>query len=71
MTDATIRELSRHVGETVRLRGWVENKRSSGKIAFLQIRDGSGVVQAVVSRAEVDDASWEAVAAASQEPVSG
>ncbi len=67
MTDATIRELSRHVGETVRLRGWVENKRSSGKIAFLQIRDGSGVVQAVVSRAEVDDASWEAVAAASQE----
>ena len=41
-----IAKLSEHVGETVELRGWLYNKRSSGKIAFLEVRDGSGRVQA-------------------------
>jgi len=46
-----IKELPSRIGEEVVLRGWLMNARSSGKIAFLQIRDGSGVVQAVASRA--------------------
>ena len=48
MTHTLIKNLSRHVGEEVEIRGWLFNKRSSGKIAFLIVRDGSGVVQGVL-----------------------
>ena len=54
-----IRELSAYVGEEVEIRGWLLGKRSSGKIAFLQVRDGGGIVQAIASKSEVDEASWE------------
>lgn len=43
----TIRQLKNHIGETVELRGWVYNLRSSGKLRFLLMRDGSGIVQVV------------------------
>ncbi len=56
-----------HRDEEVRLRGWLENKRSSGKIAFLQVRDGSGTVQCVASKKELPEAAWAAVEAAGQE----
>ncbi len=56
-----VEELTDHVGRDVRLRGWVRHFRSSGRIAFLEVRDGSGVVQAVFPRDQVDDASWEAL----------
>ena len=42
-----IEDLKRHEGETVRLSGWVDNLRSSGKIAFVILRDGTGEVQVV------------------------
>ena len=61
--------LASHAGEVVGVRGWVDKKRSSGKIAFLQVRDGSGVVQVVASRSDVGEASWEEVQRASQESV--
>lgn len=48
MTPTLIKNLSRHVGEEVEIRGWLFNKRSSGKIAFLIVRDGSGLVQGVL-----------------------
>ncbi|MFQ5888469.1 MAG: asparagine--tRNA ligase [Gemmatimonadota bacterium] len=57
-----IRELPRQVGETVTVRGWVRQFRSSGKILFVILRDGTGEVQVVVARNEVDGASWEAAA---------
>ena len=63
----SVRHLKEHGGETVTIRGWLANKRRSGKIAFLQIRDGSGYVQTVVSRADVSEEAWEAVLAATQE----
>jgi asparaginyl-tRNA synthetase len=44
-----------HIGETVEVRGWLYHRRSSGKIHFLLVRDGSGVVQAVISRADVTE----------------
>jgi asparaginyl-tRNA synthetase len=53
MTETRIDELSRHVGETVTLRGWLYNKRSSGKLHFLEVRDGTGIVQAVVFKGNV------------------
>jgi asparaginyl-tRNA synthetase len=53
-----IGELRSHVGTTVTVRGWVVTTRSSGKIAFVVLRDGSGVVQGVLSRKEVTDEVW-------------
>jgi asparaginyl-tRNA synthetase len=53
MSAVRIDELSRHVGETVTLRGWLYNKRSSGKLHFLEVRDGSGIVQSVVFKGNV------------------
>ena len=55
----TIDRLPDHEGEEVRLLGWVRNVRSSGKIVFVILRDGTGDVQAVVARDAVDEASWE------------
>lgn len=55
------------VGQTVTIKGWAYNVRSSGSIAFLQIRDGSGFTQAVVSKQNVDEASWQAASMATIE----
>lgn len=58
MTDtetARIADIAGHDGREVTLRGWLHNRRSSGRIHFLTLRDGSGFVQAVVSRAAVGD----------------
>jgi len=49
MQTITIDQALQHVGEEVTLRGWLYNKRSSGKILFLQIRDGTGMVQGVIT----------------------
>jgi asparaginyl-tRNA synthetase len=57
----SIRSLGSHIGERVRLLGWVRNHRSSGKIAFLIVRDGTAEVQVVVARHEVDNDTWQAV----------
>ena len=48
-----IESLASHEGERVTIRGWVAACRSSGKVRFLQVRDGTGTVQSVVSRADV------------------
>ncbi len=50
-----IEDLSKHVGESVTLQGWLYNKRSSGKIKFLLLRDGTGVCQGVVVKANVNE----------------
>ena len=55
---ATIASLSQHEGRTVTLRGWLYNKRVKGKIAFLMIRDGSGVAQCVAVKNEIGDAKF-------------
>lgn len=67
MAAVQISELRGHVGETVTLRGWVVTTRSSGKIAFLVLRDGTGTVQGVLSRKEVADTTWEAFGILTQE----
>ncbi len=55
-----ISDFRHHVGEEVEVRGWLHNKRSSGKLQFLIVRDGSAFAQAVVSKANVPPATWEA-----------
>ncbi len=62
-----IEDLGKHVGETVTIRGWVYNSRHSGKLSFLLVRDGTGTVQGVVSKKDVDPATWESCEAATQE----
>ena len=51
----SISSLGKHVGETVTLRGWLYNRRSSKKVIFLEVRDGTGIVQAIVGLADVGD----------------
>jgi asparaginyl-tRNA synthetase len=55
---AYVEDLKKHVGKEVTLRGWLYNKRVKGKIAFLMIRDGSGVVQCVAVKSEIGDAAF-------------
>lgn len=62
-----IRDLPRHVGKAVVLKGWAYNMRSSGAIAFLQMRDGTGRVQATVVKGETDPASWQTASEATIE----
>jgi asparaginyl-tRNA synthetase len=49
-----IEDIAQHAGETVEIRGWVYNKRSSGKVRFLLVRDGTGIIQATIFSAEKD-----------------
>jgi asparaginyl-tRNA synthetase len=63
----SISELSRHAGETVTLKGWLYQRRAGGKIRFLVLRDGSGYLQGVVSKAEVPEEVWNEADRATQE----
>ena len=58
-TTPRIAELSAHVGQTVTIRGWVTHVRSSGKVAFAVIRDGTGIMQGVFVRTQVPPEVWE------------
>jgi asparaginyl-tRNA synthetase len=62
-----IQELPGHVGEVVTVNGWLYNKRTSGKLQFPIVRDGSGFVQCVVSKKEVAEESWNDADRATQE----
>ncbi|MDE3153902.1 MAG: asparagine--tRNA ligase [Acidobacteriota bacterium] len=55
MTDAYIQDIDRYEGQPVTIRGWLHNRRSSGKIHFLIVRDGTGFLQAVMSKKAVGD----------------
>jgi asparaginyl-tRNA synthetase len=67
MKTVKIEDFRNHVGEDVLVRGWLHNRRSSGKLQFLIVRDGSGFAQAVVSKAAVPPEAWESVEKAGQE----
>ncbi|NQV89688.1 MAG: asparagine--tRNA ligase [Parcubacteria group bacterium] len=61
MNSTTVSSISTHVGQEVELKGWCYNFRSSGKIFFLQFRDGSGRVQVVYSKGDLSEEQWEAL----------
>jgi asparaginyl-tRNA synthetase len=61
--DSEVRALHRHDGETVTVRGWVQATRAHGKVAFVVVRDGSGVVQCVIVKSQVEPGLWERVGA--------
>ncbi|MEK4029004.1 asparagine--tRNA ligase [Pseudobacillus sp. FSL P4-0506] len=63
----TIAEVSQFVGQEVTIGAWLANKRSSGKIAFLQLRDGTGFIQGVAVKSEVGEELFKAAKALPQE----
>jgi asparaginyl-tRNA synthetase len=67
MAAVDLSALREHVGQTVTVRGWVMTTRSSGKIAFVVIRDGSGSMQGVLSKKEVPESTWSAFGSLTQE----
>src|SRR5438128_10599408 len=67
MTQIYIEDIAAHEGQPVHLRGWLHNRRSSGKIHFLTLRDGTGFIQAVMSKAAVGDDTFKAADHLSQE----
>ena len=67
MQQVYINKLSEHVGAEVTLSGWLYNMRSSGKLLFPQLRDGTGVVQCVVLKKSIAPEIWEALKGLGQE----
>jgi len=62
-----IREAPAHVGESIEIRGWVTHRRSRGKVQFLVLRDGSGLIQCVAGVKDLSPEQWEASGALTQE----
>src|SRR4051812_42802217 len=62
-----IEDIGKHEGEEVTIKGWLHNRRSSGKIHFLILRDGTGFIQAVMSKAAVGEELFRAADHLSQE----
>jgi len=62
-----IENVGAHEGEEITLRGWLYNKRSSGKLHFLQVRDGTGIIQCVVFKKEVAPETFELAGQLGQE----
>ena len=67
MDTVYINDVSKYDGKEVRIRGWLYNKRSSGKLWFLLVRDGTGLIQCVASKADVDDKTFSACEELTQE----
>ena len=57
--DVLIQDVARYQGKTITIKGWIYNVRSSGKITFLQLRDGSGFIQGIVHQPDVSNKVWE------------
>ncbi|MBD3349768.1 MAG: asparagine--tRNA ligase [Candidatus Eisenbacteria bacterium] len=62
-----IEDAARHVDREITIEGWLTNMRSSGKIIFLQVRDGTGFMQCVASKGDVGDETFEAAEKLTQE----
>src|SRR3989339_353520 len=62
-----IKNISEKVGQEVELKGWVYNRRSSGSLVFLEVRDGTGFIQAVVVKDSVSSEVWENAEKTTQE----
>ncbi|MFS0635599.1 asparagine--tRNA ligase [Mesobacillus foraminis] len=67
MNKTTISEVYKYVDQEVKIGAWLANKRSSGKIAFLQLRDGTGFIQGVVVKSEVEEEVFQLAKSITQE----
>ena len=62
-----IEDIADHVGETVTIKGWLYAKTGKGKLQFLQVRDGTGIIQCVVFKKEVTPEVFEDARSLTQE----
>jgi len=67
MAHVYVEDLKHHVGQEVQLKGWLYNMAGKGKLYFLQVRDGTGIVQAVVSKADVSEETFAKIGTLKQE----
>ncbi|PNE19993.1 asparagine--tRNA ligase [Mesotoga sp. Brook.08.YT.4.2.5.1] len=67
MRVAEISSLSKHINEHVQIRGWLRRRRSSGKIQFLFLRDGSGFIQGIVEKSSVPESVFQVAASLKME----
>jgi asparaginyl-tRNA synthetase len=67
MAHVYVEDLKNHVGQEVQLKGWLYNMAGKGKLYFLQVRDGTGIVQAVVSKADVSEETFAKIGTLKQE----
>ncbi|MDQ7021587.1 MAG: OB-fold nucleic acid binding domain-containing protein [Candidatus Dojkabacteria bacterium] len=63
----SIKDLSKHVDSKIEIEGWVYNRRGSGKISFVQFRDGSGFTQVIFEEDKVESDIWEVIGTLSPE----
>jgi asparaginyl-tRNA synthetase len=66
-TRTTVAEVGKHVGELVSIPGWLYNLRKSGKIAFPQLRDGTGIMQCVAVKSELPEELFDKIKNLTQE----
>ncbi len=71
MSMVEVKDLAKHEGAEVTVAGWVEQLRVHGKVAFVVVRDGTGLVQGVVVKKEVGESMWETVSGLTQEATVG
>jgi asparaginyl-tRNA synthetase len=62
-----LRDIAQHVGQEITIKGWLYNRRDSGRLQFLLVRDGTGMVQAVAFKRELPPEAWEAANQVTQE----
>jgi asparaginyl-tRNA synthetase len=67
MMPAEISQIGEFEGREVLLKGWVYNMRSSGKILFLQLRDGTGIIQCIIERSTIGEEDFELASSLTQE----
>jgi asparaginyl-tRNA synthetase len=67
MEKVYIKDIGKYSGQTVTLKGWLYNKRSGGKLVFLQLRDGSGIIQCVVFKGDVGEEKFKLADSLQQE----
>ncbi len=67
MPVSDVKDIARYAGQEATVRGWLRHKRVGGKIAFLVVRDGTGDIQAVISKAAVGDDAFELTSRLTQE----
>ena len=67
MTTIRIQDIAAHAGEEVTIQGWLRDRTDKGRLQFLQVRDGTGIVQAVAFQKDLDAATFEAARKVTQE----
>lgn len=67
ITDILIQNIAQHIGQEVRIKGWLYASTGKGKLQFLRLRDGSGIIQAVAFRPDIGDEKFEAIKQLGQE----